>query len=102
MSVVVGQPAMGGKAPEMPMMAMPNQNIVVVPQGLPAGLAYLGQLNEVLIHQHFDTLEGIKFLNFSFVYLLEWSFLSCCCNSVGFFHIRTQMIVFCVFMPPVI
>lgn len=60
MSVVVAQPAQGEKGSGMPMMAMqpmspPN---FIMPQGLPPGLAYLGALSEVLIHQHFDTLEG--------------------------------------------
>lgn len=31
---------------------------VMVPQGLPPGLAYLGALDEVRIHQHLDVLEG--------------------------------------------
>ena len=31
---------------------------VIVPQGLPPGLAYLGALDEVRIHQHLDVLEG--------------------------------------------
>jgi hypothetical protein len=38
-------------------MTMPQG--VVVPQGLPPGLAYLGNLDEVRIHQHLDVLEGI-------------------------------------------
>jgi len=58
MSVVVGQPTEGGKGAAVQMMAMPDPNMIIVPQGLPAGLSYLSSLNEVLIHQHFDTLEG--------------------------------------------
>lgn len=37
-------------------MMMPQG--VMVPQGLPPGLAYLGALDEVRIHQHLDVLEG--------------------------------------------
>lgn len=39
-------------------MMMPQG--VMVPQGLPPGLAYLGALDEVRIHQHLDVLEGKK------------------------------------------
>ena len=46
-----GQPGMQMQPMQMPMG-------VVVPQGLPPGLAYLAGLNEVKIHQHFDMLEG--------------------------------------------
>ena len=59
--VTVGQPQEGTKGAELQMMAPPAGmgTTIVVPQGLPPGLAYLGALNEVLIHQHFDLLEGI-------------------------------------------
>lgn len=53
MSVVVAQPEQGQ------MMNMPDLARVVIPQGLPPGLAYLASLDEVLIHQEFDTLEFI-------------------------------------------
>ena len=58
--VTVGQPTEGMKGAELQMMAPPPGmgTTVVLPQGLPPGLAYLGALNEVLIHQHFDVLEG--------------------------------------------
>ena len=58
--VTVGQPLEGGKGAELQMMAPPPGmgTTFVMPQGLPPGLAYLGALNEVLIHQHFDMLEG--------------------------------------------
>lgn len=57
--VTVGQPQEGTKGAELQMMAPPAGmgTTIVVPQGLPPGLAYLGALNEVLIHQHFDLLE---------------------------------------------
>ena len=58
--VTVGQPQEGQKGAELQMMAPPpgmGTNIVL-PMGLPPGLAYLQSLNEVLIHQHFDVLEG--------------------------------------------
>lgn len=43
-------------AVQQPQMNLPQG--VVVPQGLPPGLAYLGALDEVRIHQHLDVLEG--------------------------------------------
>ena len=58
--VTVGQPQEGQKGAELQMMA-PHPGMgtnIVLPMGLPPGLAYLQSLNEVLIHQHFDVLEG--------------------------------------------
>lgn len=43
-------------------MMMPQG--VMVPQGLPPGLAYLGALDEVRIHQHLDVLEGKTWIVF--------------------------------------
>ena len=57
--VVISQPGQGGKGAELNAMPMPAMQSVVLPQGLPAGLAYLASLNEVIIHQHFDVLEGM-------------------------------------------
>ncbi|KAL4228869.1 Plscr4p [Mactra antiquata] len=58
MAVVIAQPGQGEKGQEMPMMNVPpNAQTIQLPMGLPPGLAYLQTLNEVLIHQHFDTLE---------------------------------------------
>ncbi|XP_053409244.1 phospholipid scramblase 2-like [Mercenaria mercenaria] len=60
MSVVVAQPSEGQKGAGMPMTAMPEVQTIVLPHGLPPGLAYLGSLSEVKIHQHFDTLEVLS------------------------------------------
>ncbi|KAK3107537.1 hypothetical protein FSP39_016921 [Pinctada imbricata] len=49
----------GPGQPPMQMAPMGQPPMVVVPQGLPPGLAYLGALNEIRIHQHFDTLEVV-------------------------------------------
>ena len=59
MSVVIAQPGQGQKGVAMPMAPMPEVQTVVLPHGLPPGLAYLSSLSEVQIHQQFDTLEGI-------------------------------------------
>ncbi|KAH3699317.1 phospholipid scramblase 2-like [Dreissena polymorpha] len=60
MSVVISQPGHGHKGAEMQMAVHPGDvNMVIIPQGLPPGLSYLGALNEVLIHQHFDVLEVV-------------------------------------------
>jgi hypothetical protein len=54
--VVINQPGKGGPAPmQPPVMQMPN---VMVPAGLPPGLAYLAGLDEVRIHQILEMLEG--------------------------------------------
>lgn len=62
--VVISQPGKGGEQMMMqqpgmapggpPMMAMPQ---VVVPAGLPPGLAYLAGLDEIKIHQQLELLE---------------------------------------------
>ena len=64
--VTVGQPQEGTKGTELQMMAPPPGmgTTIVMPFGLPPGLAYLQSLNEVLIHQHFDLLEGNCFCLF--------------------------------------
>lgn len=56
MAAVVTQPA-EGKGAQMQMIAQPPPT-VMMPQGLPPGLAYLGGLPEIRIHQIFDMLEG--------------------------------------------
>lgn len=47
---------------------MPPPGTVVVPQGLPPGLAYLQSLDTINIHQVFDIVEGmfISFCNADF------------------------------------
>ncbi|XP_050415040.1 phospholipid scramblase 1 [Patella vulgata] len=55
---VISQPQSGEKGQQFQMMAAPPPNIVV-PAGLPAGLAYLAQLSEVRVHQILELLEVI-------------------------------------------
>ena len=65
--VVVSQPGQGEKGGEMVAMQQPGMQPgagfaqmpqVVVPAGLPPGLAYLAGLDEVRIHQQVELLEG--------------------------------------------
>lgn len=54
--VVISQPGQGQKA-EMVMMQQPPN--ILIPAGLPAGLAYLANLDEIRIHQQMEMLEGM-------------------------------------------
>ncbi|XP_046554225.1 phospholipid scramblase 2-like [Haliotis rubra] len=57
MAAVVTQPTDGKGAP-MQMIAQPPPTVVMA-QGLPPGLAYLGGLPEIKVHQIFDMLEVV-------------------------------------------
>ncbi|XP_041372993.1 phospholipid scramblase 2-like [Gigantopelta aegis] len=56
MSAVVTQPQAGAKGQEFAMMTAPPPT-VVVPAGLPPGLAYLGAIEEVRVHQELELIE---------------------------------------------
>ncbi|XP_060597103.1 phospholipid scramblase 2-like [Ruditapes philippinarum] len=60
MSVVIAQPGQGQKGVGMPMAPMSEVQTIVLPHGLPQGLAYLSALSEVQIHQQFDALEVLS------------------------------------------
>ena len=83
MSAVVTQPQAGDKHQQFPMVNAPPPT-VNIPPGLPPGLAYLGAIEEVRVHQQLELLEG-KNLILKIAFTVAWNFIIKVCFAIAFY-----------------